>query len=213
MKIPEATIRRLSIYMRLLDSLELQGTEVVSSDILETLCGFKSAQIRKDLAYFGEMGVRGVGYYVTDLKLQIQQILGVKGSWNVVLVGAGNLGHALITYQGFRKSGFNITVVYDKDPAKLRDLPSTIVGVTTEADLEKAIKDHKVNVAIMTVTSEAAQQVANHLVSCGINGLLNFTPVRLKLPDTVKVKYVDFSVELEGLAFYLSKNPHLQANE
>lgn len=206
-KIPEATIRRLSIYMRILEGLEHQGTSVISSSALAGLCGFKSAQIRKDLAYFGAMGVRGVGYYVSDLKQRIQQILGIEHIWNAALIGYGNLGHALAAYQGFAKSGFHIRVIYDQDASKLSQVPHGLHAVNQEKDLVSALHEHKIQVGIFTVTAAAAQQVANLLVAEGVQGILNFTPVRLRVPDYVRVKYVDFSIELEGLAYHLSKDP------
>ncbi|MBB5020759.1 redox-sensing transcriptional repressor Rex [Desulfurispira natronophila] len=206
MKIPEATIRRLSTYIRVLATLEKKSIEVVSSGELSNLCGFNSAQIRKDLAYFGEMGVRGVGYYVSDLKREIEHILGLDRKWNVVLFGVGNLGHALISYNGFRRSGFYIRTAYDIDPNKLSNLPAEIDTTSDSNELKEIINDHGIRIGIIAVPPESAQSAANMLISAGITGILNFTPLRLKVPDTVRVKYVDFTIEFETLAFYLSKN-------
>ncbi|UCZ57994.1 redox-sensing transcriptional repressor Rex [Desulfurispirillum indicum] len=205
MKIPEATIRRLSTYIRVLDSLEKKSTEVISSGELSTLCGYNSAQIRKDLAYFGEMGVRGVGYYVSELKHEIEHIMGLKNIWNVALIGVGNLGHALISYNGFRKSGFHVRLAYDRDENKLTGLPPEIQPVTCIEQLGESLRKQKIQIGIIAVPPDSAQNVANLLTSNGIQGILNFTPMRIKVPDNVKVKYVDFTIELETLAFYLSK--------
>ena len=164
-----------------------------------------SAQVRKDLAYFGEFGVRGIGYYVAGLKTELQRILGLDRQWPVVLVGFGNLGSALFHYKGFGRQGFRIAVIVDDDPAKVtRDIDS--VPVVASRELAREVKTRGIQIAIIAVPAEAAQSVADQLVVAGIKAVLNFAPARIRVPRDVRLKDVDLSIELETLSFYLAKS-------
>jgi redox-sensing transcriptional repressor len=203
-KIPEMTIRRLSVYTRCLLQLEEDGVKTVSSQELAERFNLNSAQVRKDLAYFGEFGVRGIGYYVSGLKAELQRILGLDREWPVVLVGFGNLGSALFHYKGFGKQGFRIAAIVDEDPAKVaREVDE--VPVIPSRDMARAVKARSIQIAIVAVPPEAAQSVADQLVAAGIRAILNFAPTRLRVPRDVRLKHVDLSIELETLSFYLAK--------
>ncbi|MBI1847223.1 MAG: redox-sensing transcriptional repressor Rex [Candidatus Rokubacteria bacterium] len=204
-KIPEMTIRRLSVYTRCLLQLEEDGVKTVSSQELAERFNLNSAQVRKDLAYFGEFGVRGIGYYVAGLKAELQRILGLDHEWPVALVGFGNLGSALFHYKGFTRQGFRIAAVFDDDPAKVnREVAG--VPVFDMRDLGREVKARNIQIAILAVPAEAAQAAADQLVAAGIKAVLNFAPARLKLARDVRLKDVDLSIELETLSFYLAKN-------
>ena len=203
-KIPEMTVRRLSVYTRCLLQLEEDGIETVSSQELAERFNLNSAQVRKDLAYFGEFGVRGIGYYVSKLKAELQRILGLDREWPVALVGLGNLGAALFHYKGFSRQGFRIAVVIDDDPAKIgRDIDG--VPIVGTADLGREVRTRAIQIAILAVPAESAQTVADQLVAAGIKTLLNFAPSRLRVARDVRLKNVDLSIELETLSFYLAK--------
>ncbi|OGL02383.1 MAG: redox-sensing transcriptional repressor Rex [Candidatus Rokubacteria bacterium RIFCSPLOWO2_02_FULL_73_56] len=203
-KIPEMTIRRLSVYTRCLLQLEEDGVKTVSSQELADRFTLNSAQVRKDLAYFGEFGVRGIGYYVSGLKAELQRILGLDREWAVALVGFGNLGSALFHYRGFGRQGFRIAAIFDDDPAKVgREVDST--PVFPSRDLGREVKARGIQIAIVAVPAEAAQAVTDQLVAAGIRAVLNFAPARLKTPKDVRLKNVDLSIELETLSFYLAK--------
>ena len=203
-KIPEMTIRRLSVYTRCLLQLEEDGVKTVSSQELADRFTLNSAQVRKDLAYFGEFGVRGIGYYVSGLKAELQRILGLDREWAVALVGFGNLGSALFHYRGFGRQGFRIASIFDDDPAKVgREVDST--PVFPSRDLGREVKARGIQIAIVAVPAEAAQAVTDQLVAAGIRAVLNFAPARLKTPKDVRLKNVDLSIELETLSFYLAK--------
>src|SRR6266545_4193013 len=188
-RIPEMTVRRLSVYTRCLLQLEEDGVKTVSSQELAERFNLNSAQVRKDLAYFGEFGVRGIGYYVAGLKAELQKILGLDREWAVALVGFGNLGSALLHYKGFARQGFRIAAIFDDDPAK--------IGREVEA--------RGIQIAIVAVPPEAAQAVTDQLVDAGIKAILNFAPSRLRTPRDARLKHVDLSIELETLSFYLAK--------
>ena len=204
-KIPEMTIRRLSIYARCLLQLEEDGVKSVSSQELAERFNLNSAQVRKDLAYFGEFGVRGIGYYVASLKAELQRILGLDREWAVVLVGFGNLGSALFHYKGFSRQGFRIAVVFDDDPAKIgREIGG--VPIVSTRDLAREVKTRAIQIAVLAVPADAAQAVTDDLVAAGIKAVLNFAPTRLRVPRDVRLKNVDLSIELETLSFYLAKS-------
>jgi redox-sensing transcriptional repressor len=203
-KIPEMTIRRLSIYTRCLLQLEEDGVKTISSQELAERFSLNSAQVRKDLAYFGEFGVRGIGYYVSGLKAELQRILGLDREWAVALVGFGNLGSALFHYKGFGRQGFRIAVVIDDDPAKIgREVDA--VPIVASRDMAREIKARGIQIAIVAVPPEAAQTVTEQLVAAGIKAVLNFAPTRLRVSRDVRLKNVDLSIELETLSFYLAK--------
>jgi redox-sensing transcriptional repressor len=203
-KIPEMTIRRLSVYTRCLLQLEEDGVKTISSQELAERFSLNSAQVRKDLAYFGEFGVRGIGYYVSGLKAELQRILGLDREWAVALVGFGNLGSALFHYKGFARQGFRIALVIDDDPAKIgREVDA--VPIVASRDMAREIKARGIQIAIVAVPPEAAQTVTEQLVSAGIRAVLNFAPTRLRVAREVRLKNVDLSIELETLSFYLAK--------
>jgi redox-sensing transcriptional repressor len=205
-KIPEMTIRRLSVYTRCLQQLEEDGIKSISSQDLAERFNLNSAQVRKDLAYFGEFGVRGIGYYVSGLKAELQKILGLDREWPVALVGFGNLGSALFHYKGFGRQGFRIAAVFDDDPAKVnREVGG--VPVFSTRDLNREVKARAIQIAIVAVPAESAEAVTEALVAAGIRAVLNFAPARLRVPRDVRLKDVDLSIELETLSFYLAKGP------
>jgi redox-sensing transcriptional repressor len=204
-KIPEMTIRRLSIYTRCLSQLEEDGVKTVSSQELAERFNLNSAQVRKDLAYFGEFGVRGIGYYVVGLKAELQKILGLDREWSVVLVGFGNLGSALFHYKAFARQGFRVVAIVDENPAKIgREVER--VPVIASRDMVREVKARGIQIAILAVPAESAQAVTDELVAAGIRAVLNFAPTRLKVPRDVRLKNVDLSIELETLSFYLAKS-------
>jgi redox-sensing transcriptional repressor len=203
-RIPEMTVRRLSVYTRCLLQLEEDGVKTISSQELAERFNLNSAQVRKDLAYFGEFGVRGNGYYVSGLKAELQRILGLDREWQVAVVGFGNLGSALFHYKGFARQGFRITAVFDDDPAKFGN---TVDGVEILPlrDLGHESKARNLQHAIVAVPAESAQSVIEKLAACGIKAILNFAPGRIKAGKDVRLKNVDLSIELETLSFYLAQ--------
>ncbi|MGH7388381.1 MAG: redox-sensing transcriptional repressor Rex [Candidatus Rokuibacteriota bacterium] len=205
-KIPEMTIRRLSVYTRCLLQLEEDGVKTVSSQELAERFNLNSAQVRKDLAYFGEFGVRGIGYYVSGLKAELQRILGLDREWPVALVGFGNLGSALFHYRGFGRQGFRIAAIFDDDPAKAGRNAGGVPILAT-GQLAREIHARGIQIAILAVPAEAAQPVTDQLVAAGIRAILNFAPTRIRVPRDVRLKDVDLSIELETLSFYLAKAP------
>jgi redox-sensing transcriptional repressor len=200
-KIPEKTVTRLSIYLRCLEELETQGATSTSSRQLAERFGLNSAQVRKDLAYFGLFGVRGLGYHIAELKHNLERILGLKQDWEVALVGVGNLGSALIAYKGFGARGFRISLAFDASPAKVGQ---TIQGVEIEGvdRLVSTIRRKRVKIAVLTVPAAAAQSVADLLVEAGVTAILNFAPAQLTVPAAVKVQNVDLSVLLKTLSYH-----------
>ena len=203
-RIPEMTVRRLSVYTRSLLQLEEDGVKTISSQELAERFSLNSAQVRKDLAYFGEFGVRGIGYYVVGLKAELQRILGLDREWPVALVGFGNLGSALFHYKGFSRQGFRLAVVIDDDPAKIgRDVEG--VPIVASRDMAREIKARSIQIAIVAVPPDAAQGVTEQLVAAGIKAVLNFAPTRLRVGREVRLKNVDLSIELETLSFYLAR--------
>ena len=206
-RIPAVTVGRLSTYARVLNRLEEEGSRVVSSAELARRCGLNPAKIRKDLAYFGEFGVRGKGYEVRDLKANLRTILGVTRVWKVALVGAGNLGLALLSYRGFLAHGFTIDAVFDKFPDQVAPLKPGWPPVRPMEELAKVIRAMDIRIGIVAVPSESAQTVANQLVEAGVKGILNFAPTQITAPPHIKVQTVELGSELERLAFYLSQQP------
>lgn len=203
LRIPEATIQRLSIYSRFLERLEKKGIITVSSGEIAKGVGVSPAQVRKDLAYFGEFGTRGVGYNVKDLIHYILKILGLTKPWPVVLVGAGNLGTALCTYRGFKDRGFDIVGVFDNDLTKIGKRIQELEVLPLER-LTEVTANHDIRLGIIAVPETAVQEVADALVKAGIQALLTFGPVVLDLPEDVIVRNVDLAVKLEILTFNLT---------
>ncbi len=200
-KIPEKTVTRLSIYLRCLEELEVDGVDSVSSKQLAQRFGLNSAQVRKDLAYFGQFGVRGLGYYIAELKHNLERILGLKQDWEVALVGAGNLGSALIAYKGFQARGFRISMAFDTDPAKV-GLQIDGVVVMDVAKMVPALRKKKVKIAVLAVPAGVAQSVADLLVDAGVTAILNFAPTQLAVPEGIKIQNVDLSVLLKTLSYH-----------
>ncbi len=203
-RIPRATISRLAVYVQELEVMEQQGIRVISSEKLAHLCGVNPSQIRKDLAYFGEFGVRGVGYYVHELREAIRQSLGLDRTWNVVLVGVGNLGRALLRHNLFRKRGFVIVAAFDCDPFKIGE---EIAGleVSCTSKLPKSTRDMNVEIGIITTPPERAQRAANYLIEGGIKGIVNFAPSRISTPENISVEYVDFINHMFSVAFNITQ--------
>lgn len=200
--IPKKAIYRLSIYNRCLQRLVELGEETVSSSALAKAAGVKPAQLRKDLAYFGQFGTRGLGYPVDALAAMIRDVLGREKLQPVALVGAGNLGSALLRYQGFQKEGFEVVAAFDADPeaAVSRGVK---VPVYSEKELESRLQEDGVRLAILCVPAAIAQALANRLVAAGVTGILNFSPVVLEVPEEVVVNNVDLALELEHLSFFV----------
>ena len=202
--IPRKTIYRLSIYLRCLARLHENGIDTVSSEALAKAAGVKSTQLRKDLAYFGTFGTRGLGYDVTDLFKKISEELGTSRLQPVILVGVGNLGLALISYRGFEKEGFEIIAAFDAAPTRKRDkeIKQPILGMDK---LPEFVAKHGVKMAILTIPASAAQEVANALISAGITGILNFSPSVLTVPEEVMVNNVNVAIELENLSYFIQE--------
>jgi redox-sensing transcriptional repressor len=199
--IPRKTIYRLSIYLRCLARLRDNGIGTVSSEALAKAAGVKSTQLRKDLACFGTFGTRGLGYDVAELSTKIADELGTSRLQPVILVGAGHLGLALLSYRGFEKEGFEIVAAFDAEPSRKREkeIKQPIYGMDELASL---VKKQNVKMAILTVPSAAAQEVANHLVRAGITGILNFSPIVLSVPEQLMVNNVNLAIELENLSYF-----------
>lgn len=202
-KIPEATIMRLAVYSRFLEHLQKQNVVTISSGAIAEGAGVSPAQVRKDLAYFGEFGTRGVGYNVDELCGHIRRILGLDQKWPSVLVGAGKLGSALALYEGFNIRGFHIVGVFDVDPDPIGNRFGSIKVLPMEY-LERVIQREHVQIGIITVPAAAAQEVGERLASAGVKAILSFSPYVLNLPADVIVRHVDFSLHLEVLTFNLT---------
>lgn len=202
LRVPEATVTRLSVYSRYLERLDRNGVTTVSSGEIAEGVGVSPAQVRKDLAYFGEFGTRGVGYNVKDLMRYTLKILGLDQKWPLILVGAGNLGFALCTYKGFNDRGFSIAAVFDNDLMKIGKMIGHLEVLPMEK-MPEVIEKHKVRIGIIAVPPRAAQDVAEYMVKNGLEAILNFAPIILNLPDRIEVRNVDLSVKLEILTFNL----------
>ena len=202
--IPEATVARLPVYLRALTTLSEAGTPTCSSEELATAAGVNSAKLRKDLSYLGSYGTRGVGYDVEYLRYQIAREIGVEQDWPVVIVGIGNLGHALANFSGFRSRGFRVVGLLDADP-RLRD--TRIAGLTVQPfdQLAEIAREHDVAIGVIATPAHAAQDVADVMVAAGIRSILNFAPTVLVVPDDVDVRKVDLSIELQILAYHESR--------
>jgi len=203
-QVSELTTNRLSVYLRSLNELDAAGVKTISSQSLAEQFQLNAAQIRKDLAYFGEFGVRGVGYYVRDLKRNLRQILGLDRRLGVGIVGAGNLGLALADYPGFMQEGFEILALFDNNPAKVGQKSRSGIGIYDIQELRKHARRDGISIAVIAVPASAAQRVADQVVNAGIKAVLSFSPGALKVPADVKMKSVDLTVSLESLSFYLA---------
>lgn len=202
-KISESTVRRLSLYLRFLEQFDAQGQSTISSAELARRGGTTSAQVRKDLSFFGSFGKRGLGYSVPELTARIRDILGLRRSYRVVLVGAGRVGSALIQYPGFRQRGFHVGAIYDTDPKKIGSGWNGLV-VKDVRQLESDLAREPTDIAIVVTPAEAAQDVVDRLVRAGVKAILNFAPAQLVVPADVVVKSVNMALELETLSFALA---------
>ena len=202
--IPRKTIYRLSIYSRCLARLRENSIVTVSSEALAKAAGVKSTQLRKDLAYFGTFGTRGLGYEVGELSRMIADELGTSRLQPVILVGVGNLGLALLSYRGFEKEGFEIVAAFDLEPQRPRG-KKIQVKVAGLEELPAFIREHRVRMAILTVPAEAAQAAANQLIACGVLGILNFSTIVLHVPEEVMVNNVNLAIELENLSYFIQE--------
>ena len=203
-QISELTTNRLSLYLRFLTELEEKDVKTVSSKVLAGQFGFNAALIRKDLAHFGDLGVRGVGYVVKDLRRKLHTILGLDRNHRVVIMGAGNLGLALADYPGFRREGFRIVALFDTLHDKVGQLSRSGVRIYDIRELRRVARRESITIAVIAVPAASAPQVANAVVQAGIKAVLNFSPGALRVPDDVKLKSVDLTVSLESLSFYLA---------
>ena len=202
-RIADSTVRRLSLYLRFLEESTNRGLVTISSDELARRGGTTSAQVRKDLSFFGSFGKRGLGYSVPELTESLREILGLRRDWQVIIVGAGKIGTALAQYRGFRQRGFRVTAVYDRDPKKIGTRWDTLT-VRDMAELERDIQKEHPEIAVLTTPAEEAQVVVDRLVSAGVRALLNFAPIQLQVPPDVTLKNVNMAMELEGLSFALT---------
>jgi redox-sensing transcriptional repressor len=204
-QVSELTTNRLSVYLRCLNELDAAGVQTISSQGLATRFHLNAAQIRKDLAYFGEFGVRGVGYYVKELRRHLRKILGLDRRLRVAIIGAGNLGLALADYPGFRQEGFEIVGLFDAANEKIGHESRGGVPIHDIKDLEPVTRRERLDIAVIAVPAPHAQPVADLAVSAGIKAILNFSPGALVVPEGVKLKSVDLTVSLESLSFYLAQ--------
>lgn len=204
-QISELTTSRLSVYLRCLDLLDREGTNTVSSQALAARFQLNAPQIRKDLAHFGEFGVRGVGYYVKELRRHLRQILGLDRSLKVIIMGAGNLGMALADYPGFRHEGFDIVALFDTARERVGQYSRSGVIIRAPKDLRRIVERERIDIGVIAVPAASAQDVLDQLVDSGIRAILNFSSGALRVPAGVKMKHVDLTISLESLSFFLAR--------
>jgi redox-sensing transcriptional repressor len=202
-KVSDSTVGRLSMYYRSLLEFEGKGYKIVSSKDLAKTEKLTPAQVRKDLSFFGSFGTRGLGYPVRELKEKIARILGLGRSWNVALVGVGNVGSALVSYKEFQKQGFIIKALFDNDQRKINKSHKGIL-VSDVRRLAEGLKENKIDMVILAVPAQAVQEVADQVVSAGVKSILNFAPVQIKVPNDVVFRSVNMAMELEHLSFHLT---------
>jgi redox-sensing transcriptional repressor len=203
---PNPAVRRLSLYLRQLEGFKRKDRRTISSKQLGESLNLTDAQVRKDLAYFGQFGHPGIGYRVDDLIGQVKHILGTDRNWNVLLVGAGNLGRALMAYRGFDAKGFRLVAVFDNDPGKVGSRQAEFT-VQPLSELTATVQKSNIQLGIMAVPPDMAQDVADQLVAAGLRGLLNFAPVSIQVPADVALNAVDLAVQLEQLSFQVNVSP------
>jgi redox-sensing transcriptional repressor len=203
--VSELTAGRLSVYLRCLNTLDAAGVKTMSSKAMAEQFHLNAAQIRKDLANFGEFGVRGVGYFVKELKRHLRLILGLDRTVRVAILGAGNLGLALADYPGFRQEGFSIVALFDTERTKIGRRSKGGVRIVNISEFRRAVKSDRIDIAVVAVPAESAQGVVNVAVQAGVKAILNFSPGSLKVPPDVKLKNVDLTVSLESLSFFLAR--------
>jgi redox-sensing transcriptional repressor len=205
--IPEATVARLPVYLRALTSLADRDVATASSEDLAEAAGVNSAKLRKDLSYLGTYGTRGVGYDVNYLRYQIAREIGLTQDWSVVIIGIGNLGHALANYSGFASRGFQVAALLDTDPARIGE---RIGNLTIRAidDLDDIVAADNVSIGVIATPASAAQNVCDRLVATGVTSILNFAPAVLAVPGDVDVRKVDLAIELQILAYHEQRKAH-----
>jgi redox-sensing transcriptional repressor len=202
-RIADSTVRRLSLYLRFLEEFENAGLTTVSSEELAARGRTTSAQVRKDLSFFGSFGKRGLGYQVAELTQRMRRILGLERDWRVVIIGVGKIGAALAQYEGFRQRGFRVVGLYDSDPAKIgRDMYD--LSVRSIESLAEDNREHPVDIAVIAVPASVAQRVVDQVVAAGITGIMSFAPIQLHVPSDVMLNTVNMAMELERLSFSLS---------
>lgn len=200
--VPKSVIKRLALYCRILHGMEMDGITRLSSRILAQCLGITPAQVRKDLAYFGQFGIPGFGYNPRELRIRLKKILGTDRIINLAIIGMGNLGRALLSYVGFKTQGFKFIAAFDSDQRKIgREING--IKISGIRDLEKTLQANQVDIVVLTVPAKVAQEVTDRLVKCNISAILNFVPLHLTVPPHVKIHYVDLAMELESLSFYL----------
>jgi redox-sensing transcriptional repressor len=209
--VPNPAVRRLSLYLRQLEAFKRKDRRTISSKQLGESLGLTDAQVRKDFAYFGQFGHPGIGYRVDDLIAQVKRILGTDKTWNVLLVGAGNLGRALMAYKGFDQKGFRLVAVFDADAAKVGKKQASFV-IQPLSELAATVASKGIKLAMIAVPADNAQDVADQLVTAGVRGLLNFAPVSITVPPDVALNAVDLAVQLEQLSFQVSLSSISQAS-
>jgi redox-sensing transcriptional repressor len=202
-RISESTVRRLSLYLRYLQEAVARGEETISSEALASRGGTTSAQVRKDLSVFGSFGKRGLGYSVAELLRAVEEILGLHRRWRVALVGAGKIGSALFSYRNFQRRGFDIVAVFDADQEKVGSAWGELL-VRPDVEMERVLREEQIEIVVIAVPADAAQAVVDRVVEAGVHGILNFAPVRLRVPESVELRNVDMVVEMEGLTFALN---------
>ena len=200
--ISESTVRRLSVYYRLLSALEKEGASTVSSRELAKREKLTPAQVRKDLSFFGSFGTRGLGYPVKELREKIAKILGLNRTWGVAVVGAGNIGSALVSYKEFQKQGFLIQLIFDNDQRKIGSSHKGII-VSDVRNLREELKANSIDIAVIAVPGSAAQGVVDEAIAAGVRAILNFAPVSLKVPEHISLRNENMSMELEQLSYFL----------
>ncbi len=207
-KIPEATVRRLSSYSKCLEDLEQKGEAVASSASIATICHVNAAQVRKDFAYFGEFGTRGMGYSIPELRYHIREILGTNREWRIGVVGVGNLGSALLMYKDFLRQSFKIVAAFDLEPMKVIGHLSEKIGKPVEIlhldRLKEVVKARDVEIGVITTPPSEAQKIADLFVDADVKGILNFAPVQLRVPPHVVLRNVFFTAALDNLVYHLS---------
>lgn len=201
-QVPEIVVGRLPLYLRMLEFLKKEGKLITSSQELAERLGLSSAQIRKDLSCFGEFGKQGTGYNIDYLEEQLREILHVDRVWDMVLIGAGDLGRALVHYQGFVQQGFRLVAIFDNAPKKV-GVPVGDLQVQDMAELPRIVRDRKIRIAILAVPADAAAAVAAKLVELGVCAILNYAPITLNVPPPIRVYYIDPVVGLQNMAYYL----------
>jgi redox-sensing transcriptional repressor len=204
-KIPEATIKRLSTYVNCLERLQIENHPVISSEMLGEYCQVSPAQIRKDLSYFGEFGVRGVGYDTRKLEAEIKEILGLNHDWPTTVVGVGKLGLALLNFVLLRQHGFRILAAFDSDPAKVGTRIAKGLTIQPTSAIEEVVSRGKIKIGMITTPAEAAQEVADRRVSGGGQGRLNFAPTKVRVPEKITLRNVSITSELDNLAYLMTR--------